>query len=131
MRLDGLVPGGLHVGLRIDALEQVLEALLRNAGEAVLQERGGRVEVRAERADGLVRITIVDDGVGMPPEVLRRAFDPFFTTKPHGRGTGLGLPIARGLVESVGGALWLDSEPGRGTRAVLELPEAVRADEAH
>ena len=63
-----------------------------------------------------------DDGAGMPPEVLRRAFEPFFTTRPDARGRGLGLAISRGVVEGSGGALWLESEPGKGTRAVLELP---------
>jgi signal transduction histidine kinase len=61
----------------------------------------------------------------MAPEVLRRAFDPFFTTKPEGQGSGLGLAVARGLVEGHGGALWLESAPGQGTRAILELPEAA------
>jgi signal transduction histidine kinase len=59
----------------------------------------------------------------MTPEILGRAFDPFFTTKPQGRGRGLGLSVARGLVQASGGTLVLESAPGAGTRAVLELPE--------
>jgi signal transduction histidine kinase len=58
----------------------------------------------------------------MSTDVMRRAFDPFFTTKPQGRGSGLGLPITRGLVEGIGGQIWLESEPGKGTLAVVEFP---------
>ena len=61
----------------------------------------------------------------MLPQVLERAFEPFFTTKPAGQGSGLGLPISRGIVEVHGGALWLESTPERGTTAVLVLPETA------
>ena len=124
VRVDGAAARDALVPLRPDALEQVVETLLRNASDAIPAGRDGRIEIQAERRDGTVRIVVSDDGAGMPPEVLRRAFDPFFTTKPEGRGTGLGLPVARGLVEGAGGAMWLESEPGRGTRAIVELPEA-------
>ena len=117
--------GEVHVALRPDALEHVLETLLANAVDALPDPRHGRIAIRTELGDGSVRISVSDDGVGMPPEILRRAFDPFFTTKPFGRGSGLGLPIARGLVESTGGTLWLESEPGVGTRALAELPRAA------
>ncbi|HLE43482.1 MAG TPA: ATP-binding protein, partial [Methylomirabilota bacterium] len=70
---------------------------------------GGAVEVRVE-----------DSGPGMPPAVLARAFEPFFTTKRDG--SGLGLAVARRLLEGAGGRLALESEPGRGTRAVITLP---------
>jgi signal transduction histidine kinase len=128
VHLDGAAAGGALVRLGPDALEQVIETLLRNASDAIPAGRAGRIEIRAERRDGSIRIVVSDDGDGMPPEVLRRVFDPFFTTKPQGRGTGLGLPIARGLVEGAGGAVWLESEPGAGTRAIVELPEAKAPD---
>jgi signal transduction histidine kinase len=114
----------VRVALRPEALEHVLETVVANAADALPEGRKGRIAIRTELRDGSVRITVADDGVGMPADVLRRAFDPFFTTKPFGRGSGLGLPVARGLVESAGGTLWLESEPGAGTRAVIELPEA-------
>jgi signal transduction histidine kinase len=114
----------VRVALRPEALEHVLETVVANAADALPEVRKGWIAIRTELRDGSVRITVADDGVGMPADVLRRAFDPFFTTKPFGRGTGLGLPVARGLVESAGGTLWLESEPGAGTRAVIELPEA-------
>ncbi|HET8540804.1 MAG TPA: ATP-binding protein [Anaeromyxobacter sp.] len=117
-------PPDLAVRARRESLEQVIAILVANAVEAIPRERPGRIEIRAERAGPMVRVTVRDDGAGMSSEVLRRAFDPFFTTKPGG-GAGLGLPVARGIVEAVGGAAWLESEPGVGTTAIVDLPEAV------
>ena len=118
------VPRGLHVRARVEALEQVLQSLLSNAADAVPLGRAGRIEVRAEQRAGGIRISVADDGVGMSKEVLERAFEPFFTTKPVEAGTGLGLPVSRGIVEVHGGTLWLESVPGQGTTAVLILPES-------
>jgi signal transduction histidine kinase len=76
------------------------------------------VSVRREEAEAVV--DIVDEGAGIPPENLPRVFEPFFTTK-H-RGTGLGLPITRRVVEAHGGHVELQSQPGRGTTVTLRLP---------
>ena len=115
----------LHARLRPEVLSQVLAALLGNAVEAVPDGRSGRVDVALEPAeDGRLRLAISDDGAGMSPEVLRHAFEPFFTTRGEGKGSGLGLPVARALVESLGGELRLESRPGQGTTATLTLPEA-------
>jgi signal transduction histidine kinase len=122
-RLEGAPD--LHVGLRPEVLAQVLTALLYNAAEAIPPGRAGQVSVAAWAAeDDRIRLTVTDDGAGMSPEVLRRAFEPFFTTKGEGQGSGLGLPVARALVESLGGELRLESTPHRGTTATLSLPEA-------
>ncbi len=72
-----------------------------------------------------VRFSVSDTGGGMPPEVAARACEPFFTTKPEGKGTGLGLAMAQGFAEQSGGALKIESEPGRGTTIHLWLPVAV------
>jgi signal transduction histidine kinase len=118
------LPLGVQAAVRGEVLHQILSALLLNAGDAIPTGRRGRVEVAAARTDaGRLRLTVNDDGAGMPPEVARRAFEPFFTTKPEGQGSGLGLPVARALAESHGGELRLESRPGQGTLAVLELPE--------
>jgi signal transduction histidine kinase len=115
----------LHVGLRSEVLSQVVTALLHNAAEAIPSGRTGQVAVSALPAeDGRVRLAVTDDGAGMAPDVLRRAFEPFFSTKGEGKGSGLGLPVARALVESLGGELRLESVPGQGTTATLTLPEA-------
>src|SRR3954468_8958989 len=66
----------------------------------------------------------IDLGVGMDAETLRRAVEPFYTTKGAGRGTGLGLSMVHGLAAQTGGALQLDSAPGRGTTATIYLPLA-------
>jgi signal transduction histidine kinase len=126
--LDTDVPAGLMVRTRPEVLEQVLQSLLSNAVEALRPGIEGRIEIRAERRDGGIRLTVTDDGVGMPSAVLERAFEPFFTTKPPGRGSGLSLAISRGVVEAHGGALRLESAPGRGTTAVLSLPEGAPVD---
>lgn len=74
-----------------------------------------------------VRVTVEDTGPGMVPEVLARAFEPFFTTRGPQGGTGLGLAICRRIASEHGGTVLLESEPGHGTRAIVELP--VRAGE--
>jgi signal transduction histidine kinase/CheY-like chemotaxis protein len=106
-------------------LVQVLANLIVNAIQAIPADRPeGRVLVRAEQIPNRVRLTVEDNGTGMSPEVLRRVFEPFFSTKPLNRGTGLGLAVSRGMVESLGGDLRLESTLGVGTCAVVELPAA-------
>ncbi len=104
-------------------LRQVLVNLALNAVHSA-GGHGGRVafEAGAEAEGRRVWVDVVDDGPGVPAERRERIFEPFFTTKPAGRGTGLGLPIARRLVEAHGGALTLrESAPGR-TVFRVELP---------
>jgi signal transduction histidine kinase len=74
-------------------------------------------------ASDRIRITITDNGPGIPPAVQQKIFDHLFTTKPVGQGTGLGLPISRDIVEARhGGRLYCESRPGEGTSFVIELP---------
>ncbi len=121
VRVDERVPAELpKVRLDPARFEEALLCLLGNALDAMPD--GGLLRVRAgpAPAGGAVEVRIEDTGPGMPPAVLARAFEPLFTTKPAG--TGLGLPVARKLLESAGGRLALQSEPGRGTGAVITLP---------
>jgi signal transduction histidine kinase len=119
-------PDDLYAGLRPEVLSQILSSLLYNAAEAIPEGRTGQVTITARPADdGRVQLSVLDDGAGMTPEVLRRAFEPFFSTKGVGKGSGLGLPVARALVESLGGELRLESRPGQGTTATLTVPEAA------
>jgi PAS domain S-box-containing protein len=116
-------------------LEAVLVNLANNARDAMAD--GGRLTFRADavqpdspdRPDGLapggfIRLAVEDEGEGMPPAVLARITEPFFTTKPRGKGTGLGLAMARGFAEQSGGLLRVASHPGMGTTVTLLLPQA-------
>jgi two-component system, NtrC family, nitrogen regulation sensor histidine kinase NtrY len=118
---EGLPP----VGVDRLMLRRVIENLIGNAAEAAGEREGGTVTVSTERAarDGegsAVRVHVTDTGPGMTRAELDRAFDDFYTTKPGG--TGLGLSIVRRLVLDLGGSLRIDTEPGTGTRATVEIP---------
>jgi two-component system, NtrC family, sensor kinase len=86
----------------------------------------GRIEITVEPdADAdRVRVTVCDDGPGIPAAIRERLFEPFFTTKPPGKGTGLGLHISYNVVARHGGTLEVDSEPGR-TCFVVTLPTTL------
>ena len=104
-------------------LTQVLLNLVRNAVEAIPDGEAGEVTLRLECGEsGGVRIEVADTGPGMPEEERARLFEPFFTTKAFG--TGLGLPIARSLVRSLGGELTIQPNTPRGTLAGIEFPRA-------
>jgi len=103
-------------------LQQVFLNLILNAEQAIAAEhRAGRIVFRTRVVDQWVRADVVDDGPGIPPEVLPRIFEPFFTTKEVGEGTGLGLSVSYGIVEEHGGRLSAESERGR-TTFTLDLP---------
>ena len=103
---------------------QVFLNLLLNASHAIpegdAREHEIRVVIRAE-GTGQVVVEVRDTGVGMTPEVRARVFDPFFTTKPVGEGTGLGLSICHGIVDSMGGRIGVESQPGRGSTFLVYL----------
>ena len=67
-------------------------------------------------------IQVIDEGVGIPPEILPKVFEPFFTTKPPNQGTGIGLAVCKHIVEQFGGTIEIESEPGRGTTVTIVLP---------
>jgi two-component system sensor histidine kinase RegB len=100
------------------AVVQAVRTLVRNG----LDAGPGEVSVRLGRTGERLHVTVEDSGSGMDPAVLARAGEPFFTTKPTGKGLGLGLFLARAVAERLGGGLTLDSKPGRGTIARLDLP---------
>lgn len=102
------------------SFEQVVENLVTNAREAM--GPAGRLTVTVQAGPGLVRISLEDDGCGIPPEHLDRLFEPFFTTKASG--TGLGLATVRNLMVQNRGDIRVESCPGQGTTFHLELPAA-------
>jgi signal transduction histidine kinase len=107
-------------------LEQVFLNLLTNAREAT--PHGGTVTVGARSADGILEVSIADSGCGISPQNLPRIQEPFFTTKPHGN--GLGLSICRSIVWEVGGTLTIHSQPTKGTRIDITLPQASARQQA-
>lgn len=106
-------------------LQQVFVNILSNARQALQAFRQeGQISVRTRVAGGFVRIEFEDNGPGIRPENLSKIFDPFFTTKPVGQGTGLGLSLSYGLIQEHGGKITAQSEVGRGTTFIIELPVA-------
>ena len=108
-------------------LNQAWGALLENAVDAAsaLPAGAGRVTVRVAAEDGAVVVDVIDNGPGIPPELQDRVWEPFFTTKDVGRGTGLGLDIARRIVvDQHGGQICLSSAPGD-TRFTVRLPRTT------
>ncbi len=114
-------------------LQEVFNHLIDNALQAM--PSGGGLSVRAflmepskgAGPDGRVSIEIADTGCGIDPDHLAQIFQPFFTTKKSGQGTGLGLAIVQETIRSLGGQILVESEPGKGTRFVLQLPIAQQA----
>jgi two-component system sensor histidine kinase RegB len=102
------------------ALGQALRGLVNNAIEASTE--GQIVELSAREENDQIIVEIRDRGVGMSPEVLDRAAEPFFTTKEAGQGMGLGVFLARTLVEKIDGHLHLFSSPQEGTTVEVYLP---------
>jgi PAS domain S-box-containing protein len=103
------------------SLLQVFVNLITNAAQALPGE-GGEVTLELAPAGRQVSVRVRDSGAGMPEEVRQRIFEPFFTTKRDGAGTGLGLPIVQGIVSRHGGAVAVESEPGKGTTFTVLLP---------
>lgn len=103
-------------------VEQVLLALVMNAIEAM--PHGGVLAVRTsmDAAAGTVSLLVRDDGIGIPADHFPKLFEPFFTTKEGSHGSGLGLAVAKGIVERHGGHIEVTSEVGRGTTFVVTLP---------
>lgn len=109
-------------------LEQVVLNIIANACDAirtVSHER--RIAISTRNGASKVQVGIADNGPGMTAEILNKIFDPFFTTKQEGLGTGLGLTIAVQIIKDHQGLLRCESEPGGGTRFLIEIPAAEHA----
>jgi signal transduction histidine kinase/CheY-like chemotaxis protein len=114
-------------------LQQVFVNLVNNARQAMSEAHGGgHLTITSELgpstflnggqdAEPVIRITVQDDGPGIPPDLLPRIFDPFFTTKSPGEGTGLGLSVCHGIIGDHGGHIWAENE-AQGVTFFVELP---------
>jgi two-component system sensor kinase FixL len=118
LKLDIHLNGSCEIVGDREMLQIVFQNILMNAAQAM--DGQGRIDVTITGVNGRCRIAVTDCGPGMPDDVRDKAFDAFFTTK-H-RGTGLGLPIARRVVEAHGGTMHIDVPPGGGTTISVDLP---------
>ena len=99
--------------------------LVSNAAESMEAGRGERVlgiQTRHMREKGCVSVSFADTGAGIPKENLSKLYEPFFSTKKKGKGVGLGLSVAYGIIQEHGGSIQVQSEEGRGTTFNIELP---------
>jgi nitrogen-specific signal transduction histidine kinase/ActR/RegA family two-component response regulator len=121
-------------------VHQILMNLCTNAAYA-MEADGGILDIsmkdvmidgitETEKPGNYIEITVSDTGVGIAPDILDKIFEPYFTTKGPGEGTGMGLAMVHGIVESYGGRITVDSKPGQGTRFTICLP-VIRERQKH
>lgn len=101
-------------------LHQAILNIIANAEQAIADN--GKIEIITEQKNEFVKISIVDNGMGMSQDMLSKITDPFFTTKEAGRGTGLGLSITYGIIKDHGGRMEFSSELHEGTSVIIYLP---------
>jgi signal transduction histidine kinase len=119
--LDPLLARGIRIHRRygpiprvpvyVDELNQVWTNLIHNAVQAL--DGQGEIAIETQAIDGGVAVRVIDNGPGIPEDVVPRMFDPLYTTKPRGEGSGLGLSIVRRILERHGGRIEVESQPGR------------------
>jgi signal transduction histidine kinase len=104
-------------------MKQVFMNLVMNAKQAIAD--GGTIWIitEAEPRTEQIKITVSDNGCGVPEAMVDKIFDPFFTTKPVGEGTGLGLAVSYGIIHEHDGSIEVKSEEGVGTTFTIHLPQ--------
>ncbi|MBI5558911.1 MAG: GHKL domain-containing protein [Deltaproteobacteria bacterium] len=117
------IPADIIVHVDKQRMQQVFLNLIKNAIDAL--EKSGHIWINAQKShterDRVVEIMVEDDGPGIPPDLREKIFDPFFTTKDVGKGSGLGLYVVHDIIESHGGHIAVESNPGAGTTFVIWL----------
>ncbi len=129
-----LHPAPLLVHVVAGDISQVFQNLIRNALDAMFNQKDQKMEISTRCNDGFAELVVRDNGPGIPPEIQDRIFDPFFSTKPTTQnknqssdkpvGTGLGLWMCRESISAVNGTITVDSEPGKGTTFTVRIPMA-------
>jgi len=126
LELEPSLPLTVCVG---DQLAQVFLNLFLNAFDA-MNEEGGEMVVKSQMSEaGRIRVSVEDNGSGIPQQNLSNLFVPFYTTKEVGKGTGLGLHVSQGIVRSHGGDITVKSEVNRGSTFTVEIPVQTRLTE--
>lgn len=110
----------------VHAMEPAGEGLLTIEVEKVSYDRPKNCLFSVLPAGDYVKLSVIDTGCGIPPEILPKIFDPYFTTKEPTKGTGLGLSIVRNIVLSYGGDVEIESETGKGTTMIIYLPFVLK-----
>ena len=127
---DDEIAPDLRIQCREVQIAQALSNLVQNSLDAVLEQEGERwVRLRVSTRGGLVTLSVVDSGPGIPPEMQHRLMEPFFTTKAPGKGTGLGLSIAKKITEEHGGRLEFSVQEGHTCFSLL-IPMSVEIEVA-
>lgn len=104
-------------------IQQVFLNIIGNAEQAMAESgKAGTLKIKTEGCGDYARVIFADNGPGIPPNVKDKLFDPFFTTRSDIGGTGLGLSICHGIVTEHGGKIYVESDPGQGTRFFVDLP---------
>jgi len=117
-----IAEGTPDVWMKANNIQQAFLNLITNALDAVKDKERKEITIDIKPEGENVQITISDNGSGITPENLKKIFNPFFTTKPAGKGTGLGLPIVKNIINAHGGRITCDNEPGLGSRFQILLP---------
>lgn len=105
-----------------DSLQQILVNLIINARDALVNTQQPQIKITIRLVQGMLELSVADNGPGIPQDVQSKVFDPFFTTKPPGKGTGLGLSVIRRLLQDVGGSVQIESSHGHGCCMRLRFP---------
>ncbi len=117
------IESDLWVNANRGELVEVFLNIFKNSLEAMAH--GGSIQVKASRRDQLIMVEITDNGPGIAPDIQKQLFKPFASDKGV-RGQGLGLAVSRGILQSLGGSIACQSEPGHGTTMIIELPAGPR-----
>jgi signal transduction histidine kinase len=105
-------------------LEQVITNIVLNARDAIKHlKNSGEIHIGLSEDEGQVKVSIRDEGIGIPADKISKIFDPFFTTKDVGKGTGLGLSICQSIVEKLNGRITVQSQPNKGSVFTVQLPK--------
>ncbi|MBI5970247.1 MAG: GHKL domain-containing protein [Deltaproteobacteria bacterium] len=134
LRVYSLSANNVEVGLNLDLglpmtmldaqqMQQIFINLISNAEDAIVSaKKEGRIEITTRTRKRKIEISVKDNGPGIPQDVINKAFDPFFTTKAVGKGAGLGLSMAHGIITEHGGSISLSAPPEGGALVTIELP---------